>query len=255
MLKNYQKKELEINKIIGGIDDATKCPCIGSIFMAGVIAAEKTIKNWKKLGVRDSKLISLKKRMEFEKKIKRTAIKFKVTQINPRTIDNKSLNLNEWQMLSCLDIISEIDQEDVQSIYIDNWERSAVNFFKRMSAALIAKGSAPRENYHMVEKLVPEHFADENHIIVGAASILAKNASDRQYKRYRKKYGDFGSGSPGDPKTRLFVWKHRNNPPVIVRQSWKTFKQLSKLKNIEQDYISNRHYQKCLIREAEKSSC
>ncbi len=29
--------------ISAGIDDATKCPCIGSIFVAGVAANEETI--------------------------------------------------------------------------------------------------------------------------------------------------------------------------------------------------------------------
>lgn len=29
------------SKLIAGIDDATKCPCIGSTFLAGVVADEK----------------------------------------------------------------------------------------------------------------------------------------------------------------------------------------------------------------------
>ena len=250
-MKNYKNLESDI-KIIAGIDDATKCPCIGSIFMAGVTATEKTIKNWKKLGIKDSKLITSKKRIELEKKIKKTAIKFKVAQINPMTIDNKVLNLNEWQMITCLSIILNINQPAVKNIYIDNWERNESGFFKRINTSLLSKKLIPSENCDMLKKLVPEHFADENHTIVGAASILAKNASDRQYKRYRKKYGDFGSGSPGDPKTRLFVWKHRNNPPIIVRKSWKTFKHLAQLENIEHDYICYRYYQKIKHKEAMK---
>jgi ribonuclease HII len=82
-----------------------------------------------------------------------------------------------------------------------------------------------------------EHRADENHVVVGAASILSKVHSDRQYDEYRKIYGDFGSGSPGDPKTRLYVWTHRENPPPIVRRSWNTYKYLSTLEDIEQDFM------------------
>lgn len=84
-------------------------------------------------------------------------------------------------------------------------------------------------------QLFPEHYADENHIIVGAASIIAKTSSDAQYRKYKRKYGDFGSGSPADPKTRLFVWQHRDNPLPIIRTSWNTFKTLSVLDSIEDD--------------------
>ena len=72
---------------------------------------------------------------------------------------------------------------------------------------------------------------------MGAASILAKNASDTEYEKLKKRYGNFGSGSPGDPATRLFVWQHRHNPPPIIRKSWNTFKTLSLLDSIEDDWL------------------
>ena len=42
---------------------------------------------------------------------------------------------------------------------------------------------------------------------------------------------------PGDPKTRLFVWQHRHNPPPIIRKSWNTFAMLAPLERIEDDPI------------------
>jgi ribonuclease HII len=45
--------------------------------MAGVIPTEETIKNWKKMGVKDSKLISLKKRIELEKRSKKVQLNSK----------------------------------------------------------------------------------------------------------------------------------------------------------------------------------
>ena len=45
-----------------GIDDTTKCPCIGSIFIAGIVAHQAVIEEWKKIGVKDSKLVTAKKR-------------------------------------------------------------------------------------------------------------------------------------------------------------------------------------------------
>lgn len=82
---------------------------------------------------------------------------------------------------------------------------------------------------------IPEHQADEKYIVVGAASILAKTSSDAQYDQYKQIYGDFGSGNPGDPATRAFVWKHRHNPPPIIRKSWQTFKVLSQLDDLKED--------------------
>lgn len=50
---------------IAGIDDATKCPCIGSIFVSGVVADKDTLQEWRKAGVKDSKLLSAKKGKSF----------------------------------------------------------------------------------------------------------------------------------------------------------------------------------------------
>jgi ribonuclease HII len=97
------------------------------------------------------------------------------------------------------------------------------------------KGFKLNQKIILSMSLVPEHYADENYTIVGAASILAKAASDNQYRKYKKIYGDFGSGSPADPKTRLFVWQNRHNPLPIIRTSWNTFKTLVNLEKIEDD--------------------
>jgi ribonuclease HII len=93
---------------------------------------------------------------------------------------------------------------------------------------------------------MPVHQADEKFTVVGAASILAKTASDKQYIAFRKQYGDFGSGRPGDPATRFFVWKHRKNPLPIIMVSWQTYKQLSKLESIHEDVIVSKRGKKIL---------
>ncbi len=50
-----------------GIDDATKCPVIGSIMLAGVVADEATIAHWHQIGVKDSKLLTRKRRDELSR--------------------------------------------------------------------------------------------------------------------------------------------------------------------------------------------
>lgn len=230
---------------ITGIDDATKCPCIGSIFLAGVVADPKTIEQWKELGVKDSKLVSPKKREKLAKIIKETAKAFTITEITPQMIDDKKhFNLNAWEMLTIFRIIKTLQQRaELHDVIIDNWEVSQ-KLFKQRFRTLLADKLKPvlvdykiRLNRKKIRTLniIAEHYADETYTIVGAASILAKVSSDAQYRTYRRKYGDFGSGSPGDPKTRLFVWQHRHNPLPIIRTSWNTFSTLAKLERIEDD--------------------
>jgi len=234
-------------KLITGIDDATKCPCIGSIFVAGVTADQETIEQWQKLGVKDSKLITHKKIQKLAKIIKETATLYSVDHLPPSMIDNKNFNLNEWEMLVVLRILKKLKYTENQDVYIDNWETTSKGFKNRFKSLLkYSKRSILVENKLKFNRsklnkinIIAEHRADENYTIVGAASILAKDASIKQYKKYKKMYGDFGSGSPADPKTRLFVWTHRQNTPEIIRKSWNTFKTLVNLEKFEDDPLFN----------------
>lgn len=245
------------NKIIAGIDDATKCPCIGSIFVAGVIADENTIETWKNLGVKDSKLVAPKKREKLAKIIKETAIGFSIQEIKPEMIDDKSFNLNEWEMFIVLNVANKLQKFALpEEVFIDNWEVSENLFRNRFKHLIdVYKSSKEKLSKYKIKlskkklsslNYIPEHKADENYVVVGAASILAKTSSDAQYVKYRKKYGNFGSGSPADPATRLFVWNHKDNPLPIIRKSWNTFKTLSVLENIEDDFIFSKSLQKKL---------
>ncbi len=233
-----------LEESIVGIDDTTKCPCIGSIFIAGVVANHATIEEWKNLGVKDSKLVAPKKREDLAKIIKETAQAISIIELTPQMIDDKSLNLNDWEMLTVLTIIKKLQAKaSFNKVYIDNWEVTEKRFNERLTFLtdksckdlLLQKGFKFNKKKLNLLQLIPEHYADENHTIVGAASIVAKVASDAQYRKYKRKYGNFGSGSPADPKTRFFVWQHRHNPPPIIRTSWNTFKTLSVLENIEDD--------------------
>lgn len=237
---------LTSSPLITGIDDATKCPCIGSIFIAAVCANEKTIRRWKRLGVKDSKLIAPKKREKLAQIIKEEATTFSIRELPPAMIDNKSLNLNDWEMLTVLKLIDDLQSHSAsQRVYIDNWEVSHERFESRLASIRTeATQALVRElwpdvaaDYTSLPELIAEHYADEKYTIVGAASILAKTSSDKQYREYKEIYGNFGSGSPGDPQTRLYVWQHRHNPPPIVRTSWNTYKMLVNLESIDDDAL------------------
>jgi ribonuclease HII len=237
-------QQIITDTIIAGIDDATKCPCIGSIFIAGVIADQATIEKWKQLGVKDSKLVAAKKREKFAKIIKETALGFSIAQITPHMIDNKNFNLNEWEMLTVLTIVKKLyEYGNPADVIVDNWETTQKGFRNRLKnlLSITKRKKLVEHNFRFNRKamrqinFIAEHYADEKYTIVGAASILAKVASDKQYRSYKRKYGNFGSGSPADPKTRLFVWQHRHNPLPIIRTSWNTYKTLAVLNSIEED--------------------
>ena len=79
-----------------------------------------------------------------------------------------------------------------------------------------------------------EHKADFNHVVVAAASILAKVSRDEEIKKLKEKLGvDFGSGYASDPNTRKFIYenydKFKGNG--IFRESWKTIKKHKLLKS------------------------
>lgn len=237
--------------VFAGIDDATKCPVIGSIFVSGVVAYPQTIGRWKRLGVKDSKQVTSKKRRRLAQNIQNESLSYKILPITPSMIDDKTFNLNEWEMIVCLQIIdSLLTQQTFEHIRLDNWEVSSWEFerkfkmmqkSKRFQNKLLKKGIAI--DFGKIAKvcLLPEHKSDENYIIVGAASILSKTASEDEYELIKSAYGDFGSGAPGDPRTRAFVHRLRQNPPKeVIRTSWKTFKHLSTLKNISDDFIVSR---------------
>lgn len=245
-------KELSFSPV-AGIDDATKCPCIGSIFISGVVATPKIIRSWKKLGVKDSKLIAAPKRAKLEKIIKKTALAYAIKEITPAMIDDKTYNLNDWEMIVVMQIIEELQKAcPAQAVIIDNWEVTTDLFHVRYNSLTAQTGtqlSFPH-NIHIDTQhignvpLIAQHYADTNYIVVGAASILSKQGSDRQYAEYKQQFGDFGSGSPADPKTRLFVWQHRHKPLPIMRTSWSTYKTLSALERIEDDIIYSRIFNK-----------
>lgn len=190
-----EEPQIEIGNLIGGVDDAAKCPCIGSIFVAGVVASEATIEEWEAMGVRDSKLLTPKRRDELDRMIRRTAQAHSVLNIPPARIDDKDLNLNAWEMVTLLKIVQNMRlRSEFRRVYVDNWEVSP-DWFQHRLDEIMSRGRAalPRRKKVVLRKkllrqidFVPEHWADENHIVVGAASILARAASDRQYDRLRR---------------------------------------------------------------------
>jgi len=201
-------------KWVLGIDDANRSEIIGSQWLAGVLMPKDKLNELPKLkGLNDSKLMTRKKRFEIYDWIKANA-RFYTVPITPERI-SLGLNLNLLEA----DAVSEIVKwatytANLSEIYIDNWERNEVNFWKRM--AHLGFCLNPFDF-----KWIIEHDADKKYPIVMLASVVAKCESDLEKDRMKNKYGDFGSGNVTDPKTKEFILNNPHAP--IIKRSYKTY--------------------------------
>ncbi len=205
-----------------GIDDAGRGPVIGPMILAGCLLDEKTEKKLKKLGVKDSKQLTQKRREFLQKIIKEESETFEIVLSSPIEIDGtkgKRIKLNEIEALSCAKIINRINKGfkeikvivDCPSPNITRWQDYLKTKIKNLSNLEISC----------------EHRADKNHISVSAASVLAKCVREKEMAKLKEIYGDeIGSGYCSDPKTLKFLEKHAHKykDAGIFRKTWITWK-------------------------------
>ena len=205
-----------------GIDDAGRGPVIGPLILAGCLIDDKTGKEFKKLGIKDSKQLTQKRREFLAEKIKDQAETFEVLRIKPAEIDDRSekgVNLNKVEALACAKIINKINKGyskikvviDCPSVSIGAWQDFLKTKIKDLSNL----------------EIVCEHKADKNHISVSAASVLAKTVREKEMQKLKEIYGtELGSGYTSDPATQRFLKKNAKklDDSGIFRKSWITWK-------------------------------
>jgi len=199
------------------VDEAGRGPVIGPMVICGVLAERTGIKQLKKIGVRDSKTLTRKGRIEIIKKITPIVEEFYLIIVSSREIDKwvakKQLNILEsWKMAEIINTLCP------HTVFIDAPMKNTLKF-----KMLVA------EHVNIDVDIIAENYADRNHTLVSAASILAKVERDQIIEDYQKVHGHFGSGYPSDPKTIDYLLKHINEDrelPEIVRKTWKTITKL-----------------------------
>ncbi|GIU70735.1 MAG: ribonuclease HII [Candidatus Nitrosocaldaceae archaeon] len=199
--------------LVAGIDEAGRGSLLGPLVIACIIINDDKIKYLKEIGVKDSKMLSRKKRLELYEEIKEVADKMIIKKITTKAIDART-NLNRLELDTIANILKNVRLEE---IYIDSFYRNP----KKIVEVL-----ANRLCYN--PKIYAEHRADANNIVVGAASIIAKVNRDKEIDKLRV-YGNVGSGYPSDEITIKFVeeWIKKNKQyPEFVRKSWKTMKRI-----------------------------
>jgi len=205
-----------------GVDDAGRGPVIGPMILAGCLMDSETERELKKLGVRDSKQLTQKRREYLERIIKKKSITYKVLKVSPDKIDiskERGLKLNELEANMAAKIINDINDKkkkifiilDCPSTTRSKWKDYLMTKIKHLNNLEISC----------------EHKADANHVSVAAASVLAKCAREREMNRLKQKYGQqIGSGYSSDPLTQKFLAKYieKFKNEGIFRKSWETYK-------------------------------
>ncbi|VVB79459.1 Ribonuclease HII [uncultured archaeon] len=205
-----------------GIDDAGRGPVIGPMVLAGVLIDEATEDLLKREGVKDSKQLTQKRREFLENLIKEKAETFEIVVVYPDEIDEKTAKnqLNDLEAIACAKIINKINKGynkikvlvDCPSVSIAKWQDSLKLKIENLSNLDISC----------------EHKADQNHVSVSAASILAKCVREKEMAILREKYGrEIGSGYTSDPLTQRFIerYSQKYKDDGIFRKSWVTWKQ------------------------------
>jgi ribonuclease HII len=211
--------------LILGIDEAGRGPVIGPMVLAGCLITEESQIELKKLGVKDSKELTQKRREYLSEKIKEIAETFEIVLSSPSEIDNSlndGTNLNSLEAKKIAEIINKINKGysrikvivDCPSVTIGKWTDTLKTSIENLSNL----------------EIVCEHKADKNHVAVSAASILAKCIREKEMEKLRETYGtEIGSGYTSDPSTIKFLElngvKHESSG--IFRKSWDTWKKAS----------------------------
>ena len=240
-------------KVIG-IDEAGKGPVLGSMFIGfSIINLPNGLKEMneyqellKKLGVKDSKKITPKKRNIIYQDLKQH-MDIKYAQLTPALIDQNNAAGGKLNELEIQAIVQILESEKPQLVIIDALTAKPDKFgddiLKRLSFEC---------------KIISENKADDKYEIVGAASIIAKELREQEMQQINMNVGKIlsqvskdlsqsadvdklaskeaspdsnvvGSGYPADPKTKAFLKEHYNNKEFdfIFRKSWQTYKDLA----------------------------
>jgi ribonuclease HII len=201
--------------LVAGLDEAGRGAVIGPLVIAGVLVKEEDLQRLKELGVRDSKLLSPKRRGELAIEITELVKACELAKLEPKEIDisvksgRRLHKLNRLEAQVMAKIIGTLRPDKVYVDAADVWEE--------------------RFKHHILDclpfrvKIISEHKADRNYTVVSAASIIAKVERDKEIAELAKIHGDFGSGYPSDPKCIAFLKQYLEKVkeyPDFVRKSW-----------------------------------
>ena len=213
--------------LVAGVDEAGRGPVLGPLVLCAFAVAESEQQHLKKMGVRDSKMLSEVQREKLREKLEGVG-EFVVKKISAEELTQlmrKKISLNEIEARSISEMLRELGgKKTLERVYVDSPDPVASKFEKRI-----------RKYFDHEFQIVCEHKADVRYPVVGAASIIAKTERDaeiEEIKNFLRDRGvedcDFGSGYSHDKRTIGFLKKYHSLPLLqpFIRHQWDTAKKL-----------------------------
>jgi ribonuclease HII len=219
--------------LVAGVDEAGRGCVIGPLVVAGIVVKVENLPLLIRLGVKDSKLLTPRKREALYPEIMRLTEKYQIVKVFPYQIDKvvesarKLHKLNRLEAQTMAQVIEALEPDEV---YVDAADTVEHRFRNHIQECLKIK-----------TKIVSKHKADRIFPIVSAASIIAKVERDREIANLRVEHGDFGSGYLTDQKTLSFLRRLLEKDgeyPSFVRKSWKPAKRAKNEKNTLQKKLA-----------------
>lgn len=158
LLKNHTNKRFE-----AGCDEVGRGCLCGPVVAAAVILKQ----NFKQNFVKDSKLLTFKKRLELDSYIKENCLDFAIAEVSPKIIDEQNiLNASISAMHKALENLSLVPE----FIIVDG---NKFHPYKKIPHECIIKG-------------------DGKYLSIAAASILAKNYRDQLMIKLHQEFPQYG---------------------------------------------------------------
>jgi ribonuclease HII len=207
---------VHLKTLIAGVDEAGRGCVIGPLVVAGVMVKAEVLPILTELGVKDSKLLTPKKRELLYPAILQLTEKYQTIKILPFEIDKvvaSARRLHKLNRLEAQTMAQVIEALKPDEVYVDAADTVEHRFRYHIQECLKFK-----------TRIVSRHNADRIYPVVSAASIIAKVERDREIANLKVEYGDFGSGYLTDEKTVAFLrelMEKNDEYPSFVRKSWK----------------------------------
>ncbi len=219
--------------LVAGVDEAGRGCVIGPLVVAGVMLKADNLPSLIELGVKDSKLLTAKKREALYPEIIRLSEKFQTIKVLPYQIDRvvgSARILHKLNRLEAQTMAQVIEVLKPDEVYVDAADTVEHRF-----------GNHIKECLKIKTKIISKHKADQIFPVVSAASIIAKVERDREIASLRVEYGNFGSGYLTDGKTMDFLrqlLEKNEDYPSFVRKSWKPAKRAKNEKGTLQQKLA-----------------
>ena len=201
--------------MLAGVDEAGRGPVLGPLVVAAVLV--ESDRPLRKLGVKDSKLLTPAKREELAPKIRELARRVEMRVLPAEELNARmpGQNLNEIEVEAFAELLERLAPA---TAVVDACDVNAERFGRNIGA---------RVTHPITIKSL--HEADVRHPVVAAASIIAKVERDRLMSEISASHGACGSGYSHDERTQVWLAayvKANNKLPTFARREWETSKRL-----------------------------